>query len=272
MEKDKKGIDTFKNWLLARDSSSRISTEPSYHSFLESSENTSRTRSQVMDLFDAITSTSQYRKLNRFFDYGLFKDANSGNIQITIKNKDMMKPFGEFIECLNPSKWGIKNIIKIILDPDIKETIFNTDPQGSSPGIQILECRIPSSYTDSQIIEESLKVISRWIEISDFGEDYNTDFFKWWMNRILFENQKYDTFPEKFQSAIIEWMKQAPEDDVREAYLSILNNSIREDIKRNFTETGTKDIIDHINWGLKEFNINVEGVKKGFSVINRYKK
>jgi hypothetical protein len=67
-------------------------------------------------------------------------------------------------------------------------------------------------------------------------------------------------------------MKQAPADQVREAYLSILNNSVRDDIKRNFTENGTKDIIDHVNWGLKEFNINVDDVKKGFGVINRYKK
>jgi hypothetical protein len=269
MKKNKKRIDTFKNWLLARDSSSRISTEPSYHSFLESSDNTDRTRSQVMDLFDAITSTTQYKKLNRFFNYGLYKDANSGKMFLDIGKKDILRPIGEFIECLGPSKWGIKNRIMIVFNPTIQKASFDTY---SDPGGNGLECRIPSSYTDSQIIEESLKAISHWIEISDFGEDYNTDFFKWWMNRILFENEKYDTFPEKFQSAIIEWMKKAPADQVREAYLSILNNSVRDDIKRNFTENGTKDIIDHINWGLKEFNINVKDVKKGFGVINRYKK
>jgi hypothetical protein len=36
MKKKKKSIDTFKNWLLARDSSSRISTKSNYDGFLES--------------------------------------------------------------------------------------------------------------------------------------------------------------------------------------------------------------------------------------------
>ena len=36
MKKKKRRIDTFKNWLLARDSASRISTKSNYNSFLES--------------------------------------------------------------------------------------------------------------------------------------------------------------------------------------------------------------------------------------------
>lgn len=39
MRKKKRRIDTFKNWLLARDSSSRISTKSNYQGFLESSKN-----------------------------------------------------------------------------------------------------------------------------------------------------------------------------------------------------------------------------------------
>jgi hypothetical protein len=36
MKKKKRRIDTFKNWLLARDSASRISTKSNYNGFLES--------------------------------------------------------------------------------------------------------------------------------------------------------------------------------------------------------------------------------------------
>jgi hypothetical protein len=35
MRKKKRRIKTYKNWLLARDSASRISTKPSYMGFLE---------------------------------------------------------------------------------------------------------------------------------------------------------------------------------------------------------------------------------------------
>ena len=38
MKKKKSHIKTFKNWLLARDSSSRISTKSNYNGFLESEE------------------------------------------------------------------------------------------------------------------------------------------------------------------------------------------------------------------------------------------
>jgi hypothetical protein len=38
MKKKKSRIKTFKNWLLARDSSSRISSEPTYRGFFESNE------------------------------------------------------------------------------------------------------------------------------------------------------------------------------------------------------------------------------------------
>lgn len=35
MKKKKRSVDTFKNWLLARDSSSRISTKSNYNGFFE---------------------------------------------------------------------------------------------------------------------------------------------------------------------------------------------------------------------------------------------
>lgn len=47
MKKKKKSIDTFKNWLLARDSSSRISTKSNYNGFLES-ENKEEKESELL--------------------------------------------------------------------------------------------------------------------------------------------------------------------------------------------------------------------------------
>jgi hypothetical protein len=38
MKKGKRRIKTFKNWLLARDSSSRISSKSNYNGFFESSD------------------------------------------------------------------------------------------------------------------------------------------------------------------------------------------------------------------------------------------
>lgn len=46
MEKKKRRIKTFKNWLLARDSASRISTVPNYIGFFEEKE-----ENKKLDLF-----------------------------------------------------------------------------------------------------------------------------------------------------------------------------------------------------------------------------
>lgn len=50
MKKKKRRINTFKNWLLARDSSSRISTVPSYRGFFESDKD-DEDKKDKLDLF-----------------------------------------------------------------------------------------------------------------------------------------------------------------------------------------------------------------------------
>ena len=58
MKTKKRRVNSFKNWLLARDSASRISTYPKYHSFLENTQSLNRDRSQIMDLFDSTSTLS----------------------------------------------------------------------------------------------------------------------------------------------------------------------------------------------------------------------
>ena len=100
--KKKRRIDRFKNWLLARDSGSRINNSDGNSAFFESS-NWGEGDRRKMEIFDLISGSLPFIKLRgKILDFGMMKDAAGGNMTIAIRNQDIQRWFGEFIECLNP--------------------------------------------------------------------------------------------------------------------------------------------------------------------------
>jgi hypothetical protein len=272
MKKKKKRINSFKNWLLARDSASRISTVPTYHSFLESSQPLIRDRSQIMDLFDSITESKPFYKLNQIINFGMAKDAKEKKINIWLPNsysQDILK----FLECLNPKSVGDLSpmiFIKLIAKEfyELKDTEIYKER--SESGRCMIYLLIQESLVDSQIVQESQKVIKYWIENVDLEDELSTNFFKWWMENYIFKQDKYSNFLKSFESAFVEWMRTVPPKEAGEAYLRIINNSKKETIRRRNTDIGTKEIIDHINQGIVQFNIKIEDLKASTDLLRDF--
>lgn len=269
MKSKKRRVNSFKNWLLARDSASRISTYPKYHSFLENLDPIDRDRSQVMDLFDSITDSKCFYKFGQMVNPGLTKDAKERKINIWIANKDQHGGIIDFLECFNPPSTNMKTSIWINLDDNINETVIGlTDYQ--NPDSRFIYAKIPSSFDDRKIVSESKKVIQYWIEKIDFGEETANSFFKWWMENYIMVQEKYSNFLKSFESAVVEWMRTVPPEVAEKAYLIIVNNSKDEKIRRRKTNLGTKEIIDHIDQGIKEFNIPINDLRKGIGLLGNF--
>lgn len=270
MKTKKRRVNSFKNWLLARDSASRISTYPKYHSFLENTQSLNRDRSQIMDLFDSVTESKPFYKFNQIMNPGWAKDANQGKITVWIKNRDLREGILDFMECFNipsfDSVW-----IKIELSNDGQETkIGQGETEDENKKAKFIYAHIPSSFDDRKIVSESKKAIEYWINNIDFKDELASNFFKWWMQNYIFVQEKYSNFLKSFESAFVEWLRTISPDEAGEAYLRIINNSKDTSIKRRRTDLGTKEIIDHINQGIKEFNIPIGDVKKGSSLLRRF--
>lgn len=271
MKKKKKRINSFKNWLLARDSASRISTVPNYHSFLESNQSKVRKKTEVMDVLDSITDSKYFFKFDQIINPGLAKDANQGKITIWIKDKDLVAGVLEFFECFNVPSFA-PLWIKIELVQDQKETILGqgkTEDENNKKA-KFIYAHIPSSYDDQKIVSEAKKVIEYWINDLDFGDEIANNFFKWWMKNFIFVQEKYSNFLKSFESAFVEWIRTISPEEASQAYLNIINNSKDTSIKRTRTTIGTKEIIDHINQGIKEFNIPIGEVQKGSNLLRRF--
>ena len=65
-------------------------------------------------------------------------------------------------------------------------------------------------------------------------------------------------------------MRTVPPEVAEKAYLIIVNNSKDEKIRRRKTNIGTKEIIDHIDQGIKEFNIPINDLKKGIGLLRNF--
>ena len=53
-------------------------------------------------------------------------------------------------------------------------------------------------------------------------------------------------------------------------YLDLIRNSEDSTIKRSYTKLGTEEIIDHVNRGIKEFNIDLDDLRSGSNMIRRF--
>lgn len=268
-KKKKRRIDSFKNWLLARDSASRINNADGNSAFFESS-NWEDDRRR-MEIFDLISGSLPFGKLKyKIFDFGMMKDAGAGDMNIAIRNQDIQRWFGEFIECLNPSE---RNIVNRILIKITDELIIGDAEQVSLGifGILKMECEIPINYKDGDVTKAAHSIIRSWIAQSSFGQDsYQTRFFRWWMSEFLFSGNTYTHTPDSFEEALVQWLKIADREDGKKLYLDLIKNSRNSTIKRSVTELGTEEIINHVNQGIKEFNIDLDDISKGTNMMRRF--
>jgi hypothetical protein len=266
-KRKKKRIDSFKNWLLARDSASRINNADGNSAFFESS-NWGEDDRRRMEIFDLISGSLPFIKLRgKIFDFGMMKDAGAGNMTIAIRNQDIQRWFGEFIECLEPKEWNMVNRIEI----KVSDELIIGDAEQVSPGILKMRCEIPLYHSGSDVDKAARAIMRSWIAQSSFGQDsYQTRFFKWWMSAFLFSGNTYTHTPDSFEEAIIGWMKIADIEDSKKMYLDLIKNSNDTNIKRSYTELGTEKIIDYVKQGIKEFNINISDLTKGTNMLKRF--
>lgn len=264
-KKKKRRIDSFKNWLLARDSGSRINNADGNSAFFESS-NWEDDR-KIMKKFDLISDSLPFIKLRKIFDFGMMKDAGGGNMTIAIRNQDIQRWFGEFIECLNPSERNLVNRILI----KITDELIIGDAEQVLPGILKMECKIPLYHSGHDVNKAANSIIKKWISESEFVKDsYQTRFFRWWMNEFLFSGNTYTHTPDSFEEALVQWLKIADKEDGKKLYVDLIKNSRNSAIKRSVTELGTEEIINHVNQGIKEFNIDLDDISKGTNMMRRF--
>lgn len=266
-KKKKRRIDSFKNWLLARDSASRINNADGNSAFFESS-NWEDDRRR-MEIFDLISGSLPFIKLrSKIFDFGMMKDAGAGkSMTIAIRNQDIQRWFGEFIECLEPKEWNMVNRILI----KITDELVIGDVEQVSPGILKMECELPLYHSGYDVDKAAHSIIRSWIAQSSFGQDsYQTRFFQWWMNEFLFTGNTYTHTPDSFEDALVQWLKIADKEDAKKMYLDLIKNSEDSTIKRSYTKLGTEEIIDHVNRGIKEFNIDLGDLRSGSNMLRRF--
>jgi hypothetical protein len=268
-KKKKRRIDSFKNWLLARDSGSRINNAEGNSAFFES-DNWGEDDRRRMEIFDLITGSLPFIKLrSKIFDFGMIKDASSGVMTIAIRNQDIQRWFGEFIECLNPTEWDMVNRITIRIEERDSLQISNKNQEG--PGMIKMNCEIPL-YNSGPDVDKAARAIMRsWIAQSSFGQDsYQTRFFKWWMGELLFTGNTYTHTPDSFEDALVQWLKIADQKDIEQAYRELIINSKDTRIKRSYTKIATKEIIDHVNSNMKEFNADIKDLSTAYRAISRF--
>jgi hypothetical protein len=221
-----------------------------------------------MEIFDLISGSLPFIKLrSKIFDFGMMKDAGAGNMTIAIRNQDIQRQFREFIECLEPKEWNLVNRILI----KITDKLVIGDAEQDSPGIIKMECELPLYNNGSDVDKAARAIMRSWIAQSSFGQDsYQTRFFRWWMNEFLFSGNIYTHTPDSFEEALVQWLKIADKEDGKKLYLDLIKNSRNSEIKRSVTELGTEEIINHVNQGIKEFNIDLDDISKGTNMMRRF--
>ena len=263
----RKRIDSFKNWLLARDSASRINNAEGNSTFFESSM-WGKDDIRRMEIFDLISGSLPFIKLRgKIFDFGMMKDAGGGNMTIAIRNQDIRRWFGEFIECLEPKEWNMVNRIEI----KISDELIIGDAEQDSPGILKMRCEIPLYHSGYDVDKAAHSIIRSWIAQTSFGNDsYQTRFFRWWMTEFLFKGNTYTHTPDSFEEALVQWLKIADKEDGIKLYHNLIKNSKNSTIKRSYTKLGTEEILDYVNKGIEEFNIDLEGTAKVSRMLSRF--
>ena len=114
-----------------------------------------------------------------------------------------------------------------------------------------------------EILPASKEIIKKWIDLLEIEEGYKQRFFKWWMETGIFDTERYNNRFKYIEVALVEWMRVCDPKDAKEAYLKIK-------FKKDLDSTET-EILNHIETGIKEFNIdNFSNLKKSISGLKKF--
>lgn len=221
-----------------------------------------------MEMFDWLTDSEIDRRFaTTFIDYGLYKDGNKRKMTIDLLGKWRRRGLSEFLESFGARLKNIARMSVMIGPADSKEEIE------IDPDLRFIKLTIPENYDKKQALESYKTLWDAWIENLEYGKEYQNDFIKWWMRTYLFAPRSQN-FPQEFQSALVEWMRQAPLELVKEAYGDLIIKSNDESINRHVTDIGNKKIVDHVNQGIEIFDINIKkeakDIQKGASLIKKF--
>jgi len=263
----KRRVQTFKNWLLARDAASRISTKSNYTSFLESSTNSEIDYKEAMKVFDLITTTSEFYKFqNNFADLGIWKITTPGEIkrmQLSLNKKYFNSNFYRFLKLLGIKDYTFPEQIDIEIDSNLSQVIQNKGVKTIEPTLTFLKFVIKPTFDLKEINQISQLIISSIVDSFDLKSPYKKDMLKNWVEKSVLQGSKYDNPLRDFESAFVDWMKTAPKDERANAYYEILTNGDEWD----------KANISQINSLMKESGIeipNKEDIDLGSNVLKRF--
>lgn len=246
----KKKINTFKNWLLARDSSSRISTVSNYSGFLESNGQHFDSY-KMMDIFDGMTNCEYYIFLDRyFFNFYTYKNSmKKENSYLTInsyndRNPPYMSYFNDIFNAID------KLNLSIDIKPGEKEAITASKSDTWHSFSATFDINMSDDYICT-FINNILKYI-----IDHLG--YKNETLK---RLFIFTlDYKMKNLSSYLESAVSEFLKIADPDDASIVYLDVVEYS---------KENDDKDFMNFIDNRIKEDNIKIE-TKRGSDLLRRF--
>lgn len=232
-----------------------------------------RSEDEIMFLFDKITNYLPVRRVKGFFiDWSIYKSETIKKIVFQFSNINFREPLNVFMECLAPySYFSLINSMNNRLEFNLKENITEIKIENVTYEKSILICDVPLHYTVQECLDAMKKLLIEWISLFDIkGEEpYKTEFLKWWFTTYLFQ-PKGNEFPSAFETALVEWMKIAKIEDAKKAYLDLVNNLKDKNNIKWATRLKTEEIIEYVDWGIREFKIPIEDLQKGSKIISRF--
>lgn len=260
-KKVSKRINTFKNWLTARDSSSRISTFPEYQSFLENL-NQELDYKKVMKIFDAVTESLPFIKMNSYFNFGTAKNSKDNVMWIRFGKRDESYDVRHFINIFKPEPFKYCKSINIKVNPDINVFIIKIEEK------EKIDVEIPyqiqeRTNPDKEILRISSEILKEWISLLEIEPGYKEKFFRWWLENGIFKEGRWESRFKYIEIALVEWMRVCDPSDAKNAYLHLK-------LKKDLGPT-EQEVLDHVEQGIKDFNIfDMSDLQKGSSLIKRF--
>lgn len=272
MKKNKRRIKTFKNWLLARDSASRVSTKPTYIGFFsESLDNPLENKHAIMNLFDAITGSNEFYKLMNFSgsNIGINKNALINKCYIDVGSVLLFPNISRFVIFLDPTTGDSFHAgnRRIIIEATNDVYSFS---DSYAPEIKI---EVPLGYVeDPKKIKEIIAEIIRLI-FKDLAKDgnYKERFFNWWIERLI-KVSRWDVSKLNFENAFVDWLKEADPEDMNQAYVDFFSDKeVKKDrMKKSKYYRDYDSIVKEVRDLIKDGNIDLGDVGRGSSLLSRF--
>lgn len=276
MKKNKRRIKTFKNWLLARDSASRISTKPTYLGFFsESLDDQPVDKYQIMELFDAISNANLFKRLEKFSGSNIGSTKMAKGIddsifwldKLTLSYPNMAR-FFIFLKPNTPKDFYTGKKRVLIRPTQGDYSIENDPPTGQ------INVNIPLSYKkDKKKIDEVIKDFTR-LAFEGLTEEgtYQSRFLNWWIENLVFKGDEWESTSLLFENALVEWMKNADMEDVKQAYVDFFSDKEgkKKAMERSRYYLSYDDIVNTVKENIKKSGINLYGVDRGSSLLSRF--